>query len=86
MRQHDTRHISFEWRTKRDAMRVELGEEHVLTFPPTLPSILDESEGYMPANFDRLVEISGESGSILQVDENTLLEATPDFIPFLPRE
>jgi len=31
-------------------------------------------------------KISGESGSTLEIDENTLLEAMPDFIPFLPRE
>jgi hypothetical protein len=79
------RHISFEWRTKRDAMRVVLGEDHLTTFPITL-SILAESEGYEPADFDRLVEISGESGFNEEIDENTLLEAMPDFIPFLPRE
>jgi hypothetical protein len=27
-----------------------------------------------------------ESGSTVEIDENTLLEAMPDFIPFLPRE
>jgi hypothetical protein len=32
------------------------------------------------------VEISGGSGSTVQIDENMLLEAMPDFIPFLPRE
>jgi hypothetical protein len=79
------RHISFEWRTKRDAMRVVLGEDHLTTFPIAL-SILAESEGYEPADFDRLVETSGESDVADEVDENTLLEAMPDFIPFLPRE
>ena len=49
-------------------------------------SILAESEGYKPANFDRLFEISGELGSAIQIDENTVLEAMPDHIPFLPRE
>ena len=40
------RHVSFEWRTKRDAMRIELHDEgYLATFPPTLPSVLDESEG-----------------------------------------
>jgi hypothetical protein len=47
---------------------------------------LAESEGYKPADFDRLVEISGESDVTEEIDENTLLEALPDFIPFLPRE
>jgi hypothetical protein len=66
-------------------MRVVLGEDHLTTFPITL-SILAESEGYEPADFDRLVKISGESGVVDQIDENMLLEAMPDFIPFLPRE
>ena len=57
----------------------------LVTFPPAL-SIFAESEGYKPADFDRYVEISGGSGSTVQIDENMLLEAMPDFIPFLPRE
>jgi hypothetical protein len=80
-----TRHESFEWKTKRDEMRIELGDDCLVTFPPTVP-ILAESEGYKPADFDRLVEISGEGGDLEKIDENTLLEAMPDFIPFLPRE
>jgi hypothetical protein len=81
-----TRHESFEWSTKRDPTRVVLSEDHLTTFPIALSSPLAESEGYKPADFDRLVEISGESGVREEVDENTLLEAMPDFIPFLPRE
>ena len=81
-----TRHESFEWTTKRDAMRITLGDGYIATFPPALPFIFIESEGYKPADFDRLVEISGEGGDIEKIDENTLLEAMPDFIPFLPRE
>jgi hypothetical protein len=82
-----TRHESFEWKTKRDAMRIEVNAEgYVATFPPALPSMLAESEGYKPAEFDRCLEISGESGSIKEVDENELLEAMPDFVQFLPVE
>ena len=82
-----TRHESFEWRTKRDAMRIEVSQEgYVTTFPPALRSILTESEGYKPAEFDRLIEISGERGSTMEIDENMLLEGMPDFMPFLPRE
>jgi hypothetical protein len=81
-----TRHESFEWSTKRDPMRVVLVEEHLTTFPMALSSPLAESEGYKPADFDRLVEISGESDVTEEIGENTLLEAMPDFIPFLPRE
>jgi DNA polymerase type B, organellar and viral len=81
-----TRHESFEWRTKRDAMRVTLHEDgYLITYPPAL-SILAESEGYKPADFDRLVEITGEAGGAEQIDENMLLEAMPDFVPFLPRD
>jgi hypothetical protein len=80
-----SRRESFEWRTKRDPMRVILGDDYLVTFPPAL-SILAESEGYRPADFDRLIEISGESGVIEEIEENTWLEAMPDFTPFLPRE
>jgi hypothetical protein len=81
-----TRHESFEWKTKRDAMRIEVSDEGYLKTFPIVLSILAESEGYKPADFDRLIEISGESGGTVEIDENTLLEAMPDFIPFLPRE
>jgi hypothetical protein len=81
-----TRHESFEWKTKRDAMRVTVSDKgHLITYPPAL-SILVESEGYKPAEFDRLIEISGESGSTIEIDENMLLEGMPDFIPFLPKD
>ena len=77
------RHISFEWRTKRDPMRVVLGEKRLTTFPIAL-SIFAESEGYKPADFDRLVKVSGESGVVEEIDENMLLEAMPDHLQFLP--
>ena len=81
-----TRHESFEWKTKRDAMRLKISDEgYLVTYPPAL-SILAESEGYEPADFDRHIDISGDSGSTAEIDENMLLEAMPDFIPFLPRE
>jgi hypothetical protein len=53
------RHVSFEWSTKRDRMRVVLSDGYIVTFP-IAQSILAESEGYKEADFDRLVEISGE--------------------------
>jgi hypothetical protein len=81
-----TRHISFEWNTKRDAMRVTLGDSYIATYPIALSSPLAESEGYKPADFDRLIEISGENGSTIEIDENVVLEGMPDFMPFLPRE
>lgn len=80
-----TRHESFEWKTKRDSMRVIFGEGYLVTFPPLI-SIFAESEGYKPADFDKLM-ISGEGGVAEKIeDENMLLEAMPDFMPFLPRE
>jgi hypothetical protein len=81
-----TRHESFEWKTKRDAMRINVSDDGCLvTLPPAL-SIFAESEGYKPADFDRRIVISEEIGGAVPIDENMLLEAMPDFIPFLPRE
>jgi hypothetical protein len=80
----ETRHESFEWRTKRDPMRIVVRDEgYVTTFPRTI-SIFAESEGYKPADFDKLIDISDESK--IKEEMNTLLEAMPDFIPFLPHE
>jgi DNA polymerase type B, organellar and viral len=81
-----TRHESFEWQTKRDPMRIRISDEgYVGTFPRS-NSIFAESEGYEPADFDKYMQISGESGGTESIDENMLLEAMPDFIPFLPHE
>jgi hypothetical protein len=68
-------------------MRIIVHDEgYVITFPPALPSMFDESEGYAPAEFDRAIEISGENGGVIEIDENMLLEGMPDFSPFLERE
>jgi hypothetical protein len=81
-----TRHVSFDWKTKRDPMRIAVSDDGFVRTFPLKNSIFAESEGYEPADFDRLIEISGESGSAEEIDENMLLEGMPDFIPFLPRE
>jgi hypothetical protein len=82
----ETRTVRFEWKTKRDSMRIIVNDEgYVSTFPIAL-SIFAESEGYEPADFDKLIEIAGENGAIEEIDENMLLEGMPDFIPFLPHE
>lgn len=81
-----SRHESFEWSTKRDAKRIAVGDGCIATYPIALSSPLTESQGYKPADFDRLVEISGENGVIEEIDENTWLEAMPDHTPFLPHE
>ncbi len=83
----ETRQMSFEWRSKRDAMRVRLDDDGCLvTYPILLPSPFAESEGYKPADFDRLIEIAGDGSEFETIDENLLLEAQPDFMPLLPRE
>jgi len=82
----ETRHVSFDWKTKRDPMRIEVSDEGYIRTFPRKNSIFAESEGYQPADFDRRIEISGESGGTENIDENMLLEAMPDFIPFLPRD
>jgi hypothetical protein len=81
------RHESFEWRTKRDPTRISVNDEgYLMTFPRT-NSMFAESEGYEPADFDKLfIEVSWGNGVKERIDENTLLEAMPDFIPFLPHE
>ena len=77
---------SFEWRTKRDPNRITVCDEgYIVTFPRE-QSIFAESEGYTPADFDRLIEISGENGGPVEIDENILLEAMPDHLDFLPHE
>jgi hypothetical protein len=81
-----TRHESFEWRTKRDPMRITVSDEGYAHTFPRKNSIFAESEGYEPADFDRRIDISGDSGSTVEINENMLLEAMPVFIPFLPRE
>jgi DNA polymerase type B, organellar and viral len=81
-----SRHESFEWRTKRDPNRITVCDAgYIVTFP-RIQSAFAESEGYKPADFDKLVEISGENGRPEEIDENMLLEAMPDHIPFLPHE
>jgi hypothetical protein len=67
-------------------MRIAVSHDgHVRTFP-LKNSIFAESDGYEPADFDKYIEILGGSGSTLEIDENMLMEAMPDFIPFLPCE
>jgi hypothetical protein len=80
------RHVSFEWSTKRDPNRIGVSDGGDIVTFPRVQSIFEESEGYTPADFDKLIEVSGESGSSMEIDENMLLEAMPDYIPFLPHE
>jgi hypothetical protein len=60
-------------------------EGYIVTFPRIQP-VSAESEGKSPADFDRRTEILDENGGTVDIDENMLLEAMPDFIQFLPRE
>jgi hypothetical protein len=61
-----TRHVSFEWKTKRDPMRIAVSDDGFVRTFPLKNSIFAESEGYEPADFDRLIEISGESGAAVE--------------------
>jgi hypothetical protein len=81
-----TRNVRYEWQMKRDPMRTTVSDEGYIRTFPRKNSILAESEGYESVDFDRRIEISGESGGAVEIDENMLLEAMPDFISFLPKE
>lgn len=84
---NETQRESFEWFTKRDAMNVRLHESGRLETLPILPSShLEESQGYRPVDFDRLIEIAGSGWEFEQIGESTLFEAQPDFVPWLPHE
>jgi len=62
------------------------GSDNLLTMPIS-KSKLDESEGYLPVDFDRSVEITGEDGRAETIDdEDMLFEATPDHVQWLPHE
>ena len=67
-------------------MRIAVTDEGYVTTFPRENSIFAESEGYEPADFDKLIEVSWENGVKEPIDENTLFEATPDLMPFLPDE
>ena len=82
----ETREMSFEWCSKRDAMRIRLENDCLVTFPVLLSSPFEESEGYKPADFDRPIKIAGDGSEFETIDERVLLEAQPDFTPWLPHE
>jgi hypothetical protein len=80
----ETRHETFEWDTKRDRMRVLLNDRSLTTFPRMLASPFDESEGYKPADFDKLITVANDSGELEEIDEDMWFEGMPDHIDFLP--
>ena len=45
-----------------------------------------ESAGKPPADFVKRIKIIDDNGGTIEIDEDMLLEAMQDFIPFLPRE
>ena len=53
---------------------------------PREQSILAESTGKLPADFDKRIKVVDETGGSEEIDEDMLLEAMPDFTPFLPGE
>jgi hypothetical protein len=81
-----TRLLRFDWSGKRHSIQgVELAGDSLLTMPIT-QSKLDESEGYKPVDFDKAIEIVGEDGRTVTISEDTLFEAQPDFVQWLPHE
>jgi hypothetical protein len=81
----ETRCESFEWDTKRDRMRVVINDHSLTTFPRTL-SPFDESEGYRPADFDKLIPVMNDAGALEEIDEDVWFEGMSDHINFLPHE
>ena len=80
------RQESFEWKTKRDPSRIHVCDEgYIVTFP-RVQLLSAESEGKSPADFDRRIVILDGNGDAVEIDEDMLLEAMQDFVPFLPRE
>ena len=84
----ETQKIGFDWRSKRDAMHMQLADDCLsfTTRPILLSSPHAESEGYKPVDFDRVVTIAADGGGVQQINESVLLEAQSDFMPWLPRE
>jgi hypothetical protein len=80
------RQESFEWRTKRDPNRINVCDEGYITTFPREQSILAESEGKLPADFDKRIKIADDKGGMEEIDEDMLLEAMQDFTRFLPGE
>jgi hypothetical protein len=80
----ETRHVSFEWSTKRDPMRIALGDRSLSTFPPAL-SILAESQSYEGPDFERS-ESPGNVALTVEGDDNALLEGMPDHVRLVPHE
>jgi len=81
-----SRKFSFDWTTKRHATwGVQLAGDSILTMPIS-QSKLDESEGYLPVDFDRPAEIIDENGRTVTIDADMLFEAMPDHVQWLPHE
>jgi hypothetical protein len=50
-------------------MRIAVSDDgHLVTYPLT-NSVLTESEGDTPVEFDRYIEVSDESGSTVEIDD-----------------
>ena len=82
----ETRHETFEWDSKRHRMRVVVNDDGSLTTSPRVGSLFAESEGYKPADFDKLITVINDSGELELMGEDVWLEGMPDHIDFLPHE
>jgi hypothetical protein len=80
-----TRRESFDWDTKRDPMRIVVNDEGSFTTFPRTGHLYAESEGYAPADFDKVITIVNESGELEEIDEDMLFEGMPDHVEFLPQ-
>jgi hypothetical protein len=81
-----TRVETFEWASKRDPINISVNEDGSLSTFPLAGRLTLESDGYKPADFDKLLKFRDRDGQEFSLDEDTLLEAQPDFTEFLPRE
>jgi hypothetical protein len=67
-------------------MRVVVNDDGNVTTFPRVGSLFEESEGYKPADFDRLISVVNDSGGLEVIGEDVWLEGMPDHIDFLPHE
>ena len=77
---------TFEWNTKRDAFKIVVNDAGFIETFPIVGRMTLESKGYDPADFDKLKLYRGREGGEFFEDEDTLLEAMPERVDFLPHE
>jgi DNA polymerase type B, organellar and viral len=81
-----TRIESFEWASKRDPFNITVNDDGSISTFPIVGRLTLESKGYEPTDFDKLLKFRDREGEEFEEDDDTLLEAQPDFTEFLPHE